>query len=90
MILHTLNIPTEEYEALQGGKKWFVLMPEPSPASGYRFTEGDILYLVEWHTVRKENTGRMLWTPVTYVLRGAPGIEAGYCIVSFAHITEIA
>lgn len=73
--VHELKVLPEYYVAISEGIKKFELRKDDR---GFRV--GDSIYLREWDG--KEYSGRSVMCKVTYILRGFPGLDEDYVILS--------
>ena len=94
-MIHELKILPEYFEAVASGEKTFELRKDDREP---RFEVGHALILREWDKNKGyimpgsgsleptgDHTGRWVARRVTYVLRGALGLQPGYCILGLAH-----
>lgn len=68
----------EFFGATRTGSKRFELRKEDDK----HFAVGDMLVIREWDPKKKNYTGRRFEQKITYVLRGFPGLEPGYAVLS--------
>ena len=88
MKVHDLKILPEYYDAVRNGTKRFELRRDDRG-----FQVRDVLCL--WKTIkdgtgRPQVTGEVIWTEITYILRGTPqyGLGEGYAILSLGECIE--
>ncbi len=78
MRTHELKTWPEYFSAVLDGSKPFEWRSDDQVR---HFAVGDVLRLREWDPVAKEYTGRECARLVTYVLREAFGIPAGFVVM---------
>lgn len=75
-VTHELKCWPPWFQDVLEGRKTFEVRRDDR---GYR--EGDTLLLREWDPEAKAYSGRNLRVRVTYLLRGAPGMPGGMCVM---------
>lgn len=74
---HELKVLPEYFTAVKDGRKKFELRKDDRG-----FEVGDLLLLREWNGI--EYSGRYVNCRVTYVLKGFPGLDTNYVILSIS------
>lgn len=82
MAVHRLKTWTEPFEAIRLGLKPFEYRAEDDRT----FEVGDLLCLEHWDHELESYTGDALWRLVSYVLRDAFGVPAGYAVLGMIPI----
>jgi ParB family chromosome partitioning protein len=78
-VCHELKLHTDYFDRLVSGQKTFELRKDDRD-----FQVGDTLELVEvfGDYGRTSEESRKLLATVSYILRGYPGLDVGYCVLA--------
>jgi hypothetical protein len=86
---HTTVRPPPTIHRIKILPQWFMEVQHMGKRAEVRrddrdYKERDVLHLMEW-TPERGFTGQVLEARIRHVLRDAPGIEAGYCVITIGN-----